>query len=54
MLVLLQDGPCTALVAYRLSVGAQLHALGEARGELKEELQLPQQRMDPWEAGRRR
>lgn len=47
MLVLLQHGPRAALVTHRLPVGAQLHALGEARGQLEEELQLPQQRVDP-------
>ena len=51
VLVLLQDGPRAALVAHRLPVGAQLHALGEARGQLEEELQLPQQRVDPWGPG---
>lgn len=48
MLVLLQHGPRAALVAHRLPVGAQLHTLCEARGQLKEELQLPQQSVDPW------
>lgn len=48
VLVLLQHGARAALVAHRLPVGAQLHALGEARGQLEEELQLPQQRVDPW------
>lgn len=52
MLVLLQHGPCAALVAHRLPVGAQLHTLGEARGQLEEELQLPQQRMHTWGSGR--
>lgn len=47
MLVLLQHGPGPALVAHRLSVGAQLHALGEARRQLEEELQLPQQCVHP-------
>lgn len=48
VLVLPQHGACAALVAHRLPVGAQLHALGEARRQLEEELQLPQQRVDPW------
>lgn len=51
VLVLLQHGPRAALVAHRLSVGAQLHALGEARRQLEEELQLPQQRVDAWGTG---
>lgn len=51
MLVLLQHGSRTALVAHRLPIGAQLHALGEARGQLEEELQLPQQSVDPWGRG---
>lgn len=51
VLVLLQHGPRAALVAHRLPVGAQLHALGEARGQLEEELQLPQQCVDPWGTG---
>lgn len=51
VLVLLQHGPRAALVAHRLPVGAQLHALGEARGQLEEELQLPQQCVDAWGTG---
>lgn len=50
MLVLLQHGSRTALVAHRLPIGAQLHTLGEARRQLEEELQLPQQSVDPWGA----
>lgn len=48
VLVLLQHCPRAALVPHRLPIGAQLHALGETRGQLEQELQLPQQRVDPW------
>ena len=51
MLVLLQHGPRAALVSHGLPEGAQLHAPREARGQLEEELQLPQQRVDPWGTG---
>lgn len=38
MLVLLQHGPGTTLVAHSLPIGTQLHALGESRRQLKKEL----------------
>lgn len=47
VLVLLQHGPGATLVTHSLPVGTQLHALGEARRQLKKKLKLPQQSMHP-------